>query len=161
MTKAVREPQSPIWKVKMWVIESVYSSLVFVWTGIYDGGIKRPRLKRKHLLLICFGPYSWNKFMVSTKASKNIQSITKTNVREQCFLGVPLGGIGGGSITRGWKGDFCRWQLNPGMYHYKTVIANQVTDSLIYKLLSGAFKGPMRKITCITMFFRGLYILKN
>ncbi len=42
--------------------------------------------------------------------------------------GAPLGGIGGGSITRGWRGDFCRWQLNPGMYHYKTVIANQVKN---------------------------------
>ncbi|KTF89651.1 hypothetical protein cypCar_00030704 [Cyprinus carpio] len=41
------------------------------------------------------------------------------------IYGAPLGGIGGGSITRGWRGDFCRWQLNPGMYHYKSVIANQ------------------------------------
>nr|XP_055055950.1 non-lysosomal glucosylceramidase [Misgurnus anguillicaudatus] len=46
------------------------------------------------------------------------------------IYGVPLGGIGGGSITRGWRGDFCRWQLNPGMYHYKTVIANQFTVCL-------------------------------
>ncbi|XP_056317295.1 non-lysosomal glucosylceramidase [Danio aesculapii] len=46
------------------------------------------------------------------------------------IYGVPLGGIGGGSITRGWKGEFCRWQLNPGMYHYKTVIANQFTVCL-------------------------------
>lgn len=40
--------------------------------------------------------------------------------------GCPLGGIGGGTITRGWRGEFCRWQLNPGIYHYETVIANQV-----------------------------------
>lgn len=40
--------------------------------------------------------------------------------------GAPLGGIGGGTITRGWRGEFCRWQLNPGMYHYKTVTVNQV-----------------------------------
>uniref|UniRef100_A0A671NVX0 Non-lysosomal glucosylceramidase n=1 Tax=Sinocyclocheilus anshuiensis TaxID=1608454 RepID=A0A671NVX0_9TELE len=46
------------------------------------------------------------------------------------IYGAPLGGIGGGSITRGWRGDFCRWQLNPGMYHYKTVIANQFTVCL-------------------------------
>lgn len=72
--------------------------------------------------------------MVSTKASKNIQAITKTNVSQKMFFtGVPLGGIGGGSITRGWKGDFCRWQLNPGMYNYKTVIANQVRNWLWVK----------------------------
>uniref|UniRef100_A0AAR2LAB5 Non-lysosomal glucosylceramidase n=1 Tax=Pygocentrus nattereri TaxID=42514 RepID=A0AAR2LAB5_PYGNA len=46
------------------------------------------------------------------------------------FVGAPLGGIGGGTITRGWKGEFCRWQLNPGMYHYKTVIADQFTVCL-------------------------------
>lgn len=44
------------------------------------------------------------------------------------ILGAPLGGIGGGTITRGWRGEFCRWQLNPGMYHYKTVIENQVNQ---------------------------------
>ncbi|TNM93595.1 hypothetical protein fugu_001771 [Takifugu bimaculatus] len=41
------------------------------------------------------------------------------------IYGAPLGGIGGGTITRGWRGEFCRWQLKPGMYHYKTVIENQ------------------------------------
>ncbi|CAL8325715.1 unnamed protein product [Lota lota] len=46
------------------------------------------------------------------------------------IYGAPLGGIGGGTITRGWRGEFCRWQLNPGMYHYTTVIANQFTVCL-------------------------------
>eukprot|EP00079_Xenopus_tropicalis_P018639 XP_004920721.3 PREDICTED: non-lysosomal glucosylceramidase-like [Xenopus tropicalis] len=43
------------------------------------------------------------------------------------IYGVPLGGIGGGTITRGWRGEFCRWQLNPGLYTYKTVTENQFT----------------------------------
>lgn len=42
------------------------------------------------------------------------------------FPGCPLGGIGGGTITRGWRGQFCRWQLNPGMYQHQIVIADQV-----------------------------------
>ncbi|XP_035004374.2 non-lysosomal glucosylceramidase [Hippoglossus stenolepis] len=46
------------------------------------------------------------------------------------IYGAPLGGIGGGTITRGWRGEFCRWQLNPGMYQYKTVTANQFTVCL-------------------------------
>ncbi|XP_028329722.1 non-lysosomal glucosylceramidase isoform X1 [Gouania willdenowi] len=46
------------------------------------------------------------------------------------IYGAPLGGIGGGTITRGWRGEFCRWQLNPGMYHYKTVNTNQFTVCL-------------------------------
>ncbi|XP_061664715.1 non-lysosomal glucosylceramidase isoform X2 [Syngnathoides biaculeatus] len=46
------------------------------------------------------------------------------------IYGAPLGGIGGGTITRGWRGEFCRWQLTPGMYQYKTVAANQFTVCL-------------------------------
>ncbi len=41
------------------------------------------------------------------------------------IMGVPLGGIGCGSITRGWRGDFCRWALRPGTYSYDIVHADQ------------------------------------
>ena len=46
-----------------------------------------------------------------------------------------MGGIGCGSIGRGWKGEFNRWQLTPGMYNYTYVEANQVmcnTPLLVY-----------------------------
>ncbi len=39
--------------------------------------------------------------------------------------GVPLGGLGGGSITRGCTGDFNRWALKPGDYLYGRVDADQ------------------------------------
>ncbi|KAJ4744554.1 Non-lysosomal glucosylceramidase [Rhynchospora pubera] len=39
--------------------------------------------------------------------------------------GVPLGGIGAGSIGRSYKGDFQRWQLFPGVCEDKPVLANQ------------------------------------
>nr|CAB3248405.1 non-lysosomal glucosylceramidase [Phallusia mammillata] len=39
--------------------------------------------------------------------------------------GVPLGGIGGGTINRGWKGDFCKWQLKPGIYTFNNPLADQ------------------------------------
>jgi non-lysosomal glucosylceramidase len=39
--------------------------------------------------------------------------------------GVPLGGIGGGSIGRGWRGDFNRWQMHPGLVEYRRVPADQ------------------------------------
>lgn len=41
------------------------------------------------------------------------------------MYGVPLGGIGGGTIGRGYAGEFCRFQMRPGMYEYHTVQANQ------------------------------------
>lgn len=39
--------------------------------------------------------------------------------------GVPLGGLGCGSIGRGWRGDFSRWQLKPGYIHHRAVHADQ------------------------------------
>jgi non-lysosomal glucosylceramidase len=41
--------------------------------------------------------------------------------------GVPLGGMGAGSIGRGWRGDFRRWMMRPGKFFYKTVFADQFT----------------------------------
>ncbi|XP_038681932.1 non-lysosomal glucosylceramidase isoform X2 [Tripterygium wilfordii] len=39
--------------------------------------------------------------------------------------GIPLGGIGSGSIGRSYKGEFQRWQLFPGRCEEKPVLANQ------------------------------------
>jgi non-lysosomal glucosylceramidase len=46
------------------------------------------------------------------------------------YMGVPLGGIGGGSICRGWQGDFVRWQLRPGVYQYGAVPASQFSVAI-------------------------------
>ncbi|KAL5713234.1 glucosylceramidase [Ranunculus cassubicifolius] len=39
--------------------------------------------------------------------------------------GVPIGGIGSGSIGRSYGGQFLRWQLFPGVCEEKPVLANQ------------------------------------
>ncbi|PIN09574.1 putative bile acid beta-glucosidase [Handroanthus impetiginosus] len=39
--------------------------------------------------------------------------------------GVPVGGMGGGSIGRSYKGEFMRWQLFPRICEDKPVLANQ------------------------------------
>ena len=41
--------------------------------------------------------------------------------------GASLGGIGGGTVGRGWRGEFNRWQIVPGIYTYATVHADQVS----------------------------------
>ncbi|XP_032094675.1 non-lysosomal glucosylceramidase-like [Thamnophis elegans] len=46
------------------------------------------------------------------------------------IYGCPLGGLGGGTVTRGWRGDFCRWQLSPGLYQHRAVAADQFTVCL-------------------------------
>lgn len=37
------------------------------------------------------------------------------------YSGVPLGGMGGGNIGRGYRGDFRRWSLFPGKYNHTTI----------------------------------------
>lgn len=39
--------------------------------------------------------------------------------------GVPCGGMGGGSIGRGFRGEFRRWQIIPGVCDEAPVLANQ------------------------------------
>lgn len=51
--------------------------------------------------------------------------VARLGLRAHPVMGVPLGGIGGGTITRGWRGDFVRWQMRPGMYDYRLVPADQ------------------------------------
>lgn len=58
--------------------------------------------------------------------------------------GCPIGGIGGGTIGRGFKGEFCRFQLYPGLYEYVTVpecqfivnIKNANKDTIFQSVLS-------------------------
>ncbi|XP_063822663.1 non-lysosomal glucosylceramidase isoform X1 [Ostrinia nubilalis] len=42
-------------------------------------------------------------------------------ISAQRMYGCPIGGIGGGTIGRGFKGEFCRFQLYPGIYEYVTI----------------------------------------
>ena len=41
------------------------------------------------------------------------------------MYGVPCGGMGSGTIGRGFRGEFCRWQLVPGQCDYTSVPADQ------------------------------------
>lgn len=47
-------------------------------------------------------------------------------VKMEPIYGVPLGGIGCGTIGRGFKGEFCRSSLRPGLYNHKINEADQV-----------------------------------
>ena len=48
------------------------------------------------------------------------------NLEFQSLPGAPIGGIGCGTIGRGFRGEFCRFQFIPGIYQYEVVDANQV-----------------------------------
>ncbi|XP_040382710.1 non-lysosomal glucosylceramidase-like [Oryza brachyantha] len=44
---------------------------------------------------------------------------------DNCYRGVPLGGIGAGSIGRSYKGYFQHFQIFPRIYEEKPILANQ------------------------------------
>ena len=46
------------------------------------------------------------------------------------FSGAPIGGIGCGTIGRGYRGEFCRFQMVPGMYKYHVVEEDQVSQAI-------------------------------
>lgn len=66
------------------------------------------------------------------------------------IYGVPAGGIGGGCFNRGWKGEFCRWQLRPGIYEFETTVANQFlvcirrSGQTVYQKVLSPFAGPQK-----------------
>lgn len=65
-------------------------------------------------------------------------------ISAQRIYGCPMGGIGGGTIGRGFKGEFCRFQLYPGLYEYVTVpecqfivnIRNAKNETIFQSVLS-------------------------
>lgn len=63
------------------------------------------------------------------------------------IYGVPIGGIGSGTIGRGFAGEFCRYQMRPGIYEHNVVHANQfiitirdVSDNTIFQSLLSTFE---------------------
>ncbi|XP_029439064.1 non-lysosomal glucosylceramidase [Rhinatrema bivittatum] len=70
----------------------------------------------------------WYRKTYVEKKAPFIDMLKSISLRQ--IYGAPLGGFGGGTITRGWRGEFCRWQLNPGLYQYETVIEDQFTVCL-------------------------------
>ena len=87
--------------------------------------------------------------LFSKRCRKHLKDCKKRNIDShidffsplvcQQKYGVPIGGIGTGSIGRTYTGDFCRFQLVPGLYEHKTAEANLFTIR-IHKKSSSAFQ---------------------
>lgn len=54
-----------------------------------------------------------------------IDPFTRERSKPSASQGVPLGGMGSGSICRGFRGEFRHWQMIPGMCKASPVLANQ------------------------------------
>ncbi|GJQ72624.1 hypothetical protein Trydic_g1288 [Trypoxylus dichotomus] len=63
--------------------------------------------------------------------------------RAKRIYGVPMGGIGCGTIGRGYRGEFCRFQLRPGRYEYKTIDANQFMITIKNKAKDTIFQSTL------------------
>ncbi|XP_055634667.1 non-lysosomal glucosylceramidase [Toxorhynchites rutilus septentrionalis] len=72
-------------------------------------------------LALRYIPYYWK---VSRENRQVLMDYWYTQNGKQIY-GAPIGGIGAGTIGRGFAGEFCRFQLKPGLYEYNTVHANQ------------------------------------
>ncbi|XP_058094705.1 uncharacterized protein LOC131240472 [Magnolia sinica] len=54
-----------------------------------------------------------------------IDPFTRESCKPSASQGVPLGGMGSGSISRGFRGEFRHWQIIPGLCEPSPVMANQ------------------------------------
>ncbi|KAJ3682368.1 hypothetical protein LUZ60_014941 [Juncus effusus] len=54
-----------------------------------------------------------------------IDPFTRESCKPSASEGVPLGGMGSGSISRGFRGEFKNWQIIPGSIEMSPVMANQ------------------------------------
>ncbi|PKA54158.1 hypothetical protein AXF42_Ash018168 [Apostasia shenzhenica] len=54
-----------------------------------------------------------------------IDPFTRESCKPSASQGVPLGGMGSGSISRGFRGEFKHWQILPGSCEMSPIMANQ------------------------------------
>ncbi|OIW13151.1 hypothetical protein TanjilG_09185 [Lupinus angustifolius] len=54
-----------------------------------------------------------------------IDPFNRESCKPSATQGVPLGGMGSGSISRGFRGEFRQWQIIPGVCEASPVMANQ------------------------------------
>jgi hypothetical protein len=108
------------------------------WQRKIDSDVKAPRefnLSVKEIFQLApVGIRLW--FLCREEAAKGrlafIDPFSKHSVTSS--HGVPLGGIGAGSIGRSFKGEFQRWQLFPPKCEDEPVLANQFSVSYKYRL---------------------------
>ncbi|XP_044264175.1 non-lysosomal glucosylceramidase [Tribolium madens] len=112
--------------------------------------------------------YIWY-YIVHKIMGKSIVMDYVHTLRAKQIYGVPIGGIGCGTIGRGYRGEFCRFQLKPGLYEYNTVDANQFivtikdghNETIFHSLLSTfptkSLKSWESLIDGSECFYTGLY----
>src|SRR6266404_2334776 len=72
-------------------------------------------------------PYAWRRPIGLPYAGSEMarQDVSMPLVDDGPWGGVPLGGLGAGSIGRTHRGDFARWHLDVGRHRFETIPADQ------------------------------------
>ena len=85
-----------------------------------------PALEALSLLPVAYrvGSYIQQELAQRKEPIFDLRGITLSPPNPGPYAGVPLGGIGGGSIGRGYRGDFRRWSIHPGRYIHHIVAAD-------------------------------------
>src|ERR1700744_3926139 len=48
-----------------------------------------------------------------------------TDIDDGYWQGAPVGGMGAGTFSRTYRGDFARWHIKGGVHKYETVYVNE------------------------------------
>ena len=96
-------------------------------TKIYP--FTKPRFKQ--ILKLLPLAYRSKKYELNVTSRKKLPFIDFFSpVKAKQIYGVPMGGIGTGTIGRSFTGEFTRYQLVPGIYEHETCEANMFTVCL-------------------------------
>ncbi|XP_011497450.1 PREDICTED: non-lysosomal glucosylceramidase [Ceratosolen solmsi marchali] len=84
----------------------------------------RPKFKQTIQMLPLAWRYAFYYASISRTGRPVVMDYRNMQNGQQIY-GVPIGGLGGGTIGRGFRGEFCRYALLPGLYNYHVIPANQ------------------------------------
>lgn len=90
------------------------------------------------LRYLCYYIYLWFR---GRSVVMDFFKLAQSNVKR----GVPLGGIGCGTVGRSFLGDFCNFQMVPGFYEYSTCLA----DQFIVTIMNDCDDVIYQKVLCV------------
>lgn len=82
-------------------------------------------LTRRKLFKLGVPAAAWSRPIGAPLADPGRASAAQRQIDDGYWQGLPVGGLGSGSIGRTYRGDFARWQLDIGRHHFQPMLANQ------------------------------------
>ena len=70
-------------------------------------------------------PVAWRIPIGQPPANPGGRKPELTNIDDGFWQGAPVGGIGAGTLSRSYRGNFERWHIKAGVHKYQSVPANQ------------------------------------